>query len=190
MTEPTYKPLCLDGWAVPPTPLMIKHGHDYHTCSECGEPCNLTVSKDETVTVRGEGELREQLAAIEYKRWADWQRWMHTKGRYDIFNGEDVYVFPRSYIEHLTHQINTDYSGLSEAEKQSDREQVDRYWPLIEAEVASRLRELLDGLERDGPKNLPVYVDGQDTTRIYKDGYAKANAEWRTVIASKRKGLE
>lgn len=43
--QPPYKPLCTDAWAVPPSPLMLKHGHDYATCSLCGEPCQAVEVK-------------------------------------------------------------------------------------------------------------------------------------------------
>lgn len=36
-----YKPICPDAWAIPPSPIMLEHGNDYHTCSKCGEPCQV-----------------------------------------------------------------------------------------------------------------------------------------------------
>lgn len=32
------KPLCDAAQAIPPSPLMLKHGNDYYSCSLCGEP--------------------------------------------------------------------------------------------------------------------------------------------------------
>lgn len=73
-------------------------------------------------------ELYEQLAAIEHERWADWQKYMHslcTK------NDDGTLTIPAMSVENWERQIATPYAGLTEREKQSDREQVDRYWHLI-----------------------------------------------------------
>ena len=40
MKQVIYKELCAGAWAIPPSPLMIGHDNDYHTCSKCGEPCD------------------------------------------------------------------------------------------------------------------------------------------------------
>ena len=78
-------------------------------------------------------ELYERLAAIEHERWADWQRHLHSKmvGPVTGVDGP-VYVIAKSRVDGWNRQIDTPYADLTEREKQSDREQVDRYWPLIE----------------------------------------------------------
>lgn len=35
--EPNNAHTCTDFWAIPPTPRMLKAGHDYHTCNKCGK---------------------------------------------------------------------------------------------------------------------------------------------------------
>lgn len=75
-------------------------------------------------------ELYEKLAAIEHERWADWQRYLHSKCAQ--VNTGDL-IIPASLVEQWERQIATPYANLSEKEKDSDREQVDRYWSLIEA---------------------------------------------------------
>jgi len=78
-------------------------------------------------------ELFEQLAAIEHERWADWQKYLHSK----TFSDSQGYgqVIGRDDFEHWRRQIKTDYKDLSEKEKDSDREQVMRYWKLIQKEI-------------------------------------------------------
>jgi hypothetical protein len=73
-------------------------------------------------------ELIEKLAAIEHQRWADWQKYCHSKMT-DMGNG---LFLPRSVQEGWERQIATPYSKLSEQEKESDREQVRRYFPMVE----------------------------------------------------------
>lgn len=95
-------------------------------------------------------ELKEKLAEIEHMRWSDWQKWLHSK--LTMHNGvkgqckPGLLMSPADY-QHWEEQIAADYEELSDSEKASDMEQVDRYWPLIEAlihdiEVQSRIDEL------------------------------------------------
>ena len=76
----------------------------------------------------GKRELYERLAAIEHERWADWQRYLHSKCER---NPDGLLTIPASLVAHWERQIATPYEQLSEAEKDSDREQVDRYWHLL-----------------------------------------------------------
>ena len=73
-------------------------------------------------------ELFEKLAAIEHERWADWQKYMHSK----CHRNGGALVIPTALVEQWERQIATPYADLSEAEKESDRDQVRRYWHLIE----------------------------------------------------------
>ncbi len=83
-------------------------------------------------------ELFENLARIEHERWSDWQKYMHSKGKkvvsslpsFSISTGD--LIIPSVLVEQWERQIATPYSELSEKEKDSDREQVNRYWPLLE----------------------------------------------------------
>lgn len=74
-------------------------------------------------------DLIELLAAKEHERWAHWQRYMHgcaTTGA----NGE--LTFPAEIVARWERQISTPYEDLPDAEKQSDRDQVMNYLPLLE----------------------------------------------------------
>ncbi len=98
-------------------------------------------------------DIREQLAAIEHERWADWQKYVHslmgTMGNQNVIDS--------AYILRWEEQISTPYADLTEAEKQSDRDQVDRYWPLLEqainqahaqGEREGRIAELMEFQDR------------------------------------------
>ena len=74
-------------------------------------------------------ELFEKLAAIEHERWADWQRYMHKQCRPIVRTG--ALIIPVELVEKWERQIATPYAELSETEKESDRDQVRRYWDLI-----------------------------------------------------------
>lgn len=78
--------------------------------------------------------LIERLAEIEHERWSDWQAWCHK-----ILRENCPSPGLEAVLERWDRQIATTYKDLSEQEKQSDRDQVNRYLPLlkdyIEAEI-------------------------------------------------------
>lgn len=74
------------------------------------------------------GGLVEELASIEHERWAHWQRYMHGKAEKQA---DGSLVLPARLVEQWERQIETPYAELSDAEKDSDREQVQKYLPTI-----------------------------------------------------------
>jgi hypothetical protein len=72
--------------------------------------------------------LFERLAAIEHERWSDWQSYMHGQCQ-RLEDG--CLVIPAALVKQWNRQIATSYAKLSEQEKESDRDQVRRYWHLI-----------------------------------------------------------
>ncbi len=82
--------------------------------------------------------LIEQLADIEHQRWADWQNYMHGKcgGHPD-----GSLRIPEELVSRWNKQAKTSYSELSEKEKESDREQVRRYLPLLEAAISRAIAQ-------------------------------------------------
>ena len=101
----------------------------YNLPSECSRSsCRRPSAPPGRVSVVTD-DLREQLAAIEHERWADWQRYMfglckrHENGTITI---------PRGLVARWERLIDTPYAELTEVEKESDREQVERYRHLIE----------------------------------------------------------
>lgn len=72
--------------------------------------------------------LVEELATVEHERWSHWQRYLHSK----CVRAEDgSLTIPAELVRRWELQMNTPYSELSEEEKESDREQVRRYLPII-----------------------------------------------------------
>lgn len=75
-------------------------------------------------------ELLEALATVEHERWAHWQRYLHSK----CIPGDDgSLTIPADLVERWTVQITTPYDGLSEVEKESDRDQVRKTLEVIRA---------------------------------------------------------
>jgi hypothetical protein len=78
--------------------------------------------------------LTDRLAEVEHERWSHWQRYMHSKGT-RLPDGS--LLLPADLVDRWNHQIGTKFKDLTEEEKESDREQVRKYLPLIEAAVTS-----------------------------------------------------
>jgi len=72
--------------------------------------------------------LIEQLAAVEHKRWAHWQRYMHGKCK---SRPDGSMVVPAALVQKWERQSAAPYDTLTEAEKESDRNQVRRYIPIV-----------------------------------------------------------
>lgn len=77
----------------------------------------------------------ESLAAIEHDRWASWQRYVHDHCQ-RLEDG--ALVIPADLAARWEAQIETPYAELSEQEKDSDREQVQRYLPTIIEALTAR----------------------------------------------------
>jgi len=73
-------------------------------------------------------DLLEELAAAEHERWSHWQRYLHSRCE----RREDgSLVIPAELVARWERQMATPYAQLSAAEKQSDRDQVKKYLPIL-----------------------------------------------------------
>jgi hypothetical protein len=77
--------------------------------------------------------LIEKLAAVEHERWSHWQRYVHSKC---IRQPDGSLLIPAEFVARWEKQIATKYGELDDKKRESDREQVRKYLPLI----ASALR--------------------------------------------------
>lgn len=74
--------------------------------------------------------LTDELAAVEHERWAHWQQYMHSKAERQP---DGSIVIPADLVARWETQIATPFVNLTEQEKESDREQVRKYLPIIRA---------------------------------------------------------
>jgi hypothetical protein len=79
----------------------------------------------------------EALAALEHERWSHWQQYLHSKG---LRQPDGSLVLPADLVERWDKQMNTKYENLSDGEKESDREQVQKYLPLVSSAFAARAK--------------------------------------------------
>ncbi len=80
-----------------------------------------------------EEELIERLAECEHASWARWQAYLHS---ICARNPDGSLTIPADRVRRWERQIATPYAELSEAEKQSDRDEVVRLLPLIQEYVS------------------------------------------------------
>ena len=79
--------------------------------------------------------LVERLAAVEHERWSHWQRYMHTMA---VRQPDGSLLVPAELVSRWERQMNTNYTELNEKEKESDREQVRKYLPILASALADR----------------------------------------------------
>lgn len=72
--------------------------------------------------------LVDELASIEHERWAHWQRYVHSKAQK---RSDGSLVIPADLVAQWERQITTPFTQLSEKEKDSDRDQVQKYLPFL-----------------------------------------------------------
>ena len=82
------------------------------------------------------GGLVEQLAAVEHERWSHWQRYVHSKC---VRQPDGSLLLPAGLVARWEKQIDTKYAELDEQERESDREQVRKYLPLIASALVARV---------------------------------------------------
>lgn len=80
-----------------------------------------------TAALEGD-DLLEELAAIEHERWSHWQRYLHDQC---VPGPDGSLIIPANQARRWSTQMNTPYNQLSDDERESDREQVRRYLPII-----------------------------------------------------------
>ena len=85
---------------------------------------------DRVFEALNDDDLLDELAAIEHDRWAHWQRYVHGKCER---MPDGSLLIPAELADRWDAQIDTPYAELSALEKESDREQVRRYLPVIAA---------------------------------------------------------
>lgn len=116
-----------------------------------------------------EKEFVEKGADLEHERWSKWQKWMHSKlVEADVMDGHLTHrkvgtrrFLPEPLFERWERQIATPYSELSEQEKESDREQVRPYLPLVRQAISTALahrdKELREKVEKKAFRGFAPY---------------------------------
>lgn len=81
----------------------------------------MASSAEQASAVLARKELLDELAAVEHERWSHWQRYLHSKC---VPADDGSLTIPAELVARWTAQMRMPFAELSEAEKESDREQV------------------------------------------------------------------
>lgn len=82
--------------------------------------------------------LREALAAYAHEAWSGWMKYMFEKGEFRqhvnprTLAEEEIWVMPAWAVERWQRQMNTPFSALPDAEKESDYEEADKMLAIVE----------------------------------------------------------
>jgi hypothetical protein len=101
--------------------------------------------------------FQDSLAEIEHERWSDWQAWCHKILRENCPSPELEAV-----LERWDRQIATTYKDLTESEKQSDRDQVNRYLPLFKDYIEAQQPEERE-VSKHSAKNQTEFIEDMQT---------------------------
>lgn len=129
-------------------------------------------------------EMKEKLADIEHQRWADWQKYMHSKILPSADDG--IMQIGEEFIKRWERQIKTPYSELSEIEKESDREQVDRYLPLITNLLKVEKEQFRESILKALPKESKQEPFADRNLKIWTKGFNQALQEITKIIKNTR----
>ncbi len=70
----------------------------------------------------------DNLADIEHDRWSHWQKYMHQKGERQP---DGSLLISADLVAQWDRQIQTPFAELTDDEKESDRDQVRKYIPVV-----------------------------------------------------------
>ena len=91
-------------------------------------------------------EILEKLANNEHIRWANWQKYVHSKC---IKNEDGSLTIPKEYVEHWNYEINTKYEDLPENIKESDRKEVREILKILNLENLIQRNKDLEQIEKE-----------------------------------------
>lgn len=115
-----------------------------------------------------EKEFIEAGAALEHERWANWQKYLHSKlyplGNSELSMNNHLKVLPTELYTRWERQINTPYSELSEKEKESDRNEVRAYLPLLRQLEASTIARCAEKVEKMCHYQCPMDIQCERCT--------------------------
>jgi hypothetical protein len=112
-------------------------------------------------------ELLELLADLEHDRWSRWQQYLHSQC---IKNKDGSLTIPKEKVDRWERQIATDYSELTEDEKESDRKEARKALKLIKDMKAKLVKE-----SKNETKESWHVVDGM-TGEVILNNVEKAEA--------------
>jgi len=77
-----------------------------------------------TMKILSEKDLREELAKLAHEQWSGWMKYLFDKSKKE---SDGTVTIPKWAVDRWEKQMNTEYSELSELEKESDRNEANKF---------------------------------------------------------------
>lgn len=125
-----------------------------------------------------QNDTREAVADIQHAIWAHWMRYQFSVCQQ---NDDGSLTIPAEKVERWQRQIDTDYAGLSEREKDSDRDQADKVLGVLgNVDAIKALQRRWQMLEEGGDPKATM----EEAIGIYNEaqGLIKALEEMQAGI--------
>jgi ribosomal protein L33 len=110
-----------------------------------------------------EEEFIEKGAYLEHERWSKWQSYFFSKcsvkPQSQVNGMDDRYIYlalPKDLYERWVRQTNTNYTELTEQEKESDRLEVRKYVPLLKDIISSREEKAREEGRKEALEELKI----------------------------------
>lgn len=123
-------------------------------------------------------EFIEKGADLEHERWSGWQKYLHSLC---VKNDDGTLTITKERVERWERQIATNYSELSEQEKEYDRIEVRKYLPLVSGLIsqveALVRRDTIEDILNNVIKTVWEEDETAETIKQIKE-YAKTKDIW------------
>ena len=73
-------------------------------------------------------EVREEVADLAHKQWSGWMEYMFSKAP---LNEDCSWTMPIEFVERWQRQMTTGYANLTEKERDSDRNEADKFIAIL-----------------------------------------------------------
>lgn len=98
-----------------------------------------------------EEKLMETLADLEHRRWANWQKYLHSLC---IKNEDGSLTIPKERVDHWNWEIETEYKNLPEKLKEYDRAEVRQQCKILFSIIENLENKVLTLTKNQCSKNL------------------------------------
>ncbi len=73
-------------------------------------------------------DVREELAKLAHEQWSNWMKYLFDKSKKE---SDGTVTIPKWAVDRWERQVNTEYSELSESEKESDRNEANKFMEVM-----------------------------------------------------------
>lgn len=102
--------------------------------------------------------MREKLAALCHEQWSGWMKYLFSKC--PDYTETGATIINPDYENRWVRQMETPYAELSEAEKDSDRKEADRFLAILSAGLAEREKlEAVGKFWKDATRQMGTHAE-------------------------------